>query len=266
MIIKSGWNMTGRWLTGFALALSFCFCGQANADPQNGLRDSVPRVANDDLQKWIGGNLHFFPNEAGIPKLFLRRQPVRVGILANPDVSRDEILRPVARLSNAVGVQYEISKSDVNLVIVVQPQINDGDKPEIGLWKRAGLSQKMYEIVAAQAKWDSGCGIYSFGVKGGGEVPLSIVFADSRLEPAQVNSCITEGVIRAFGLRAHRTQILRSDDGYLQYVALARALSICERKLGVDRILSMNESDQRASYAGCAADLLGSTSSLPQFP
>ena len=138
----------------------------------------------------------------------------------------------------------------------MQSPINDGDKPEIGLWKRGGLSQKMYEIVSAQANGSSGCGIYSFAVRGGSEVPLSIVFADSKLEAAQVRSCVIEGVIRAFGLRAHRTQVLRADDGYLQYVALAKALSVCEKRIGIDRLLAMSEHDQRISYAGCASIFL----------
>jgi len=85
---------------------------------------------------------------------------------------------------------------------------------------------------------------------------LSIVFADSNLEPAQVRNCVIEGVIRAFGLRTHRTQILRTDDGYLQYVALTKALSICEKRIGIERLLAMSESDQRATYAGCAAEVL----------
>jgi hypothetical protein len=108
----------------------------------------------------------------------------------------------------------------------------------------------------AQAKWSSGCGIYSFAVRGGGEVPLSIVFADSKLEPGQVRNCIIEGVIRAFGLRARRTLILRADGGYIQYIALAKALNACEKRSGIDSLLAMNESDQRASYAGCAAESL----------
>src|SRR5438477_6685507 len=114
----------------------------------------------------------------------------------------------------------------------------------------------MYEIVAAEARWASGCGLYTFANRRGGEVPLSIVFADSKLEPAQIRSCVIEGVIRAFGLRAHRKLILRADDGYFQYIDLAKALSLCEKKIGIERLLSMSENDQKSNYAECAAKVM----------
>jgi hypothetical protein len=241
---------------GIAVLLICSFVARAEAQSPREGGPGVHSVANDNLRKWIENDLHFFPNERGIPKLFLRRQPVRVGIPADPFPIKDEVGNLIARLSDAVGISYEISMRDVNLAIVVDSPISDGDKPDVGLWKRIGLSQSMYEIVSGQAKWSSGCGIYSFTNKGGGEVPLSIVFADSKLKPAQIRDCVIEGVLRAFGLRVHRTQILRADDGYLQYVTLAKALSVCEKKVGIEHLLSMSESDQRSSYSECASEIM----------
>ena len=241
---------------GIAVVLVFSFVVRAEAQSPSERGAEVHNIANDNLRKWIESDLHFFPNERGIPKLFLRRQSVKVGIPADPFPIKDEVSHLIAGLSDAVGVSYEISKRDVNLAIVVDSPISDGDKPDAGLWKRVGLSQSMYEIVSGQAEWSSGCGIYSFTKKGGGEVPLSIVFADSKLKPAQIRDCVIEGVIRAFGLRVHRTQVLRADDGYLQYIALAKALSVCEKKIGIEHLLSMSESDQRSNYSECASEIL----------
>ena len=183
-------------LVGVAVLLLACsLVVRAEAQSPKG-ETETDSIAKDNLRKWIEFDLHFMPNEQGISKLLFRRQTVKVGMPADPFPIRDEISDLIAKLSDAVGVSHEMTKRDVNLAIVVDSPINEGDKPDMGLWKRVGLSQKMYEIVSAQSKWASGCGIYSFGIRGGGEVPLSIVFADSKLEPAQVRSCVIEGVIR----------------------------------------------------------------------
>lgn len=248
--------MRGGGLFGIGLLLACSFSAGADTQVSKMAQVDVGSDANDVLRKWIESDLHFFPDERGVPKLVLRRQAVKVGIMADPFPFMDEVSRLIGRLSDAVGVTFEMSKRDVNLAIVVDSPVNDGDKPDPGLWRRVGLSQSMYEIVAAEARWASGCGTYTFSNRRGGEVPLSIVFADRKLEAAQIRNCVIEGVIRAFGLRAHRTRVLRAEDGYLQCIALAKALSSCEKKIGMERLSSLSESDQKSTYAGCAAEFL----------
>jgi hypothetical protein len=128
---------------------------------------------------------------------------VRVAIYPQLPSIADEVRFLIDRLSNAVGVSFEMTSRNVNLAIVVDTPINEGDKPNPVLWKRVGLSEKMYDIVSESGSWDTGCGLYSFSSEDG-QVGLSITFADSKLEPGQLRNCLIEGAIRSFGLRARK--------------------------------------------------------------
>jgi hypothetical protein len=216
----------------------------------------APGAAQEMLQKWIAQQMYFLADSRGVPRLFLRREAVKAGIISGSLPIKNEVVTLIASLSRAAGVPYELTLHNVNFAIVVDSPINDGDKPNPRLWKRVGLSEDMYNIVSEEGSWASGCGIYSFTNTTNGEVSLSITFADSKLEPAQIKDCVIEGTIRAFGLRLGRKVIMRSDDGYFQFVTLAKALGACERTIGIERLAAMNENEQKSKYVACAADLL----------
>jgi hypothetical protein len=238
------------------ISLHCSFGTQAEGQPpRQDTTDSV-HVERAIFGKWVAENLYFFPDSRGRTNLFLRRQPVKAAILPASLQIKDEVSHLIAALSTAAGVSYELTSSDVNLAIVVDTPINKGDKPNPELWRRVGLSEEMYTIASEQGSWASGCGTYSFGNKETGQVGLSITFADSKLEPARIRDCVIDGTVRAFGLRSNRKSVLTADDGYFQFVALAKALTACEQKIGIERLVSMSEDAQRSKYSECASDLL----------
>jgi hypothetical protein len=208
------------------------------------------------LRAWIERDLYFFRNPAGKVKLFLRRGPVNVGLMGLPSALKNEVSTLIADLSKAAGVTHQQTSTDVNLAIVVDSPIHVGDKPNPVLWKRVGLDDKMYNIVAESGKWTSGCSVYSFGNAETGQVGLSIVFVDSKLDTQATTDCAVEGTLRAFGVRSNRKLVIRSEDGYLQFVAVVAALRECERSLGVDHLTSLSEDEQKSRYAECAAGLV----------
>jgi hypothetical protein len=213
-------------------------------------------VFRTNLQKWVEPDLHFFKDSRGTARLFLRRETVRFALVPSSIPMREELTGLVAELSKATGVAYEETSTDVNLAIVVDSPINIGDKINPAVWKRVGLSDEMYSIVEETGNWASGCGSYSFGNANTGQVGLSIVLVDSKLDVPLMRDCLIDGVLKAFGPRANRKIPLRSEDGYYQFVALARALRRCEQSIGFDRLIALNESEQKSKYAECAADLL----------
>ncbi|WP_156434609.1 hypothetical protein [Bradyrhizobium lablabi] len=238
------------------MALLFWSCAVQAEVPSS--KDAAPEAPGGEvraLQRWFENDLHFFIDGRGSAKLFLRRQPVKAAILADPFPIKNEVTYLIAKLSDAAGVSHEITMRDVNLAIVVDSPINDGDKPDARLWRKVGLSEGMYQIVSAQGNWASGCGIYSFANKDG-QVSLSIVFADSKLGSAQVKDCVIEGVIRGFGLRESRKLVMRADDGYIQYITLAKAFTACEKKIGIERLFAMGEAEQRSKYIECVSEFL----------
>ncbi|MEH2533016.1 hypothetical protein V1277_000600 [Bradyrhizobium sp. AZCC 1588] len=208
------------------------------------------------LQKWIERDLYFFRDPRGNAKLFLRREPVNVGLVGLTGTLKNEVSALIEDLSKAAGVAHQQTSANVNLAIVVDTPISVGDKPNPALWKRVGLDDQMYKIVSEAGPWASGCGVYSFGNAQTGQVGLSIVFADSKLDVQTMTDCVIDGTLRAFGVRSNRKLILRSDDGYLQFVAVVGALRECERSLGVDRMVSLTEGEQKSRYAKCAAGLV----------
>jgi hypothetical protein len=242
----------------FALAVlvncSFYAPGEGQSPKQDA--SSFTRIAREILQKWIAQDMHFFVDNRGAARLSFRREAVRAGISVGSLTIKEEVEYLIARLSKAAGVSYELTSRDVNFAIVVDSPINDGDKPNPQLWKRVGLSEELYKIASEQGSWASGCGIYSFGNGETGQVALSIAFADSKLDPARIRDCVIDGTIRAFGLRAYHKSILLSEDGYIQFVALAKALSACERAIGVELLARMNESEQKLKYVECASELI----------
>ena len=220
---------------------------QDNASRPNGIRR---------LQTWIERDLYFFRDPAGKARLFLRRQPVNVGLAGLPGTLKDEVGALLADLSKAAGVTYQQTSADVNLAIVVDSPIQVADKPNPALWKRVGLNDEMYKIVSEAGPWTSGCGVYSFGNAQTGQVGLSIVFVDSKLDAQTMTDCVIEGTLRAFGVRSNRKLVTRSEDGYLQFVAVVAALRECERALGADSLTSLSESEQKSRYSECAARLV----------
>jgi len=214
-------------------------------------------VFRNNLQKWIERDLHFFTDSRGTARLFLRRDTVRFALVPGSIPMKEEITGVIAELSKAAGVAYEETSTDVNLVIVVDSPINVGDKLNPALWKRAGLPEEMYSIVEEKGSWASGCAVYSFSDTNTGQVGLSIIVADSKLDAPKMRDCLIDGVLKAFGPRADRKSILISEDGYYyQFVTLVRALRRCEQSIGVDRLITLKESEQKPKYAECAADLL----------
>jgi hypothetical protein len=244
-------------LLSIAILIFGSFGARAEVQPSKQETSEASRAAKEILQEWIAQDMHFFVDRQGAAKLFLRRQPVKAALSLGSLPVKDEVVYLIDRLSRAAGVPYELTSREVNLAIVVDSPINEGDKPNPELWKRMGLSEAMYNIVSSEpGKWASGCGIYSFGNAANGEVGLSITVADSKLEPARLKDCVIDGTIRAFGLRSQRKLVLRSDDGYLQFVDLARAMSACERLIGSERLASMKENEQKSQYLECASDFL----------
>ena len=71
-----------------------------------------------------------------------------------------------------------------------------------------------------------------------------------------MTDCVVEGTLRAFGVRSNRKLIIRSEDGYLQFVAVVAALRECERSLSVDYLTSLSEDAQKSKYVECAAGLV----------
>jgi hypothetical protein len=218
-----------------------------NAPLQNG---------NRKVQSWIERDLYFFRDPAGKARLFLRRQPVNVGMIGLPGTLKDEVSALLADLSKAAGVAHQQTFDDVNLAIVVDSPIHVADKPSPTLWKRVGLDDEMYRIVTEAGPWTSGCGVYSFGNAQTGQVGLSILFVDSKLDDQAMTDCVIDGTLRAFGIRSNRKTIMRSEDGYMQYIAVVAALRDCEQTLSADRLASLSEGEQKSRYSECAADLV----------
>lgn len=241
-----------RAAVGALMFLIFCIQGErafAQTNPSS-------EVFRSNLQKWIERDLYFFKDSHGTARLFLRRDTVRFAIVPSSSPMREEVTGLVAELSKAAGIAYEETSTDVNFAIVVDSPINVGDKINPALWKRVGLSEEMYTIASEKGSWASGCGWYSFGNANTGQVGLSIVLADSKLDVPTIRDCLIDGVLKAFGTRANRKLVLRSEDGYYQFVPLVRALRRCEQSIGVDRLIALTETEQKSKYAGCAADLL----------
>ena len=218
---------------------------------------SPSEVVRNDLQKWIERNIHFFKDSHGTARLFLRRDTVRFVLVPSSIPVREEITALIAELSKAAGVSYEGTSVDVNLAIVVDSPVNLGDKPNPALWKRVGLSEEMYRIIEESGSWASGCAGYSFGNANTGQVGLSIVFVDSKLDVPTMKDCLIDGVLRAYGVRSNRKFAVRSEeDGYYQFVALVKALRRCEQSIGIESLIALKESEQKSKYTDCAVDLL----------
>jgi hypothetical protein len=236
-----------------ALIFLFLFVQSEQAFAQT---SPTSEVFRNEFQKWIERDLHFFTDSRGTARLFLRRDTVRFALVPSSIPMKEEVTGLIAELSKAAGVAYEETSTDVNFAIVVDSPINVGDKINPALWKRVGLSEEMYTIISETGSWASGCGWYSFGDANTGQVGLSIVLADSKLDIPAIRDCLIDGVLKAFGTRANRKLVLRSEDGYYQFVTLVRALRRCEQSIGVDRLVALKESEQKSKYAECAADLL----------
>jgi hypothetical protein len=241
------------WALALATASLVIFAAQAG---ERVAQEETSLNGPRGLHAWIERDLYFFRDPAGKARLFLRRGPVKVGLMGLPGTLKSEVSTLIADLSKAAGITHQQTFADVNLAIVVDSPIHVEDKPNPVLWKRVGLDEKMYKIVSESGKWNSGCGVYSFGNAQTGQVGLSIVFVDSKLDTQNMTDCVVEGTLRAFGVRSNRKLIIRSEDGYLQFVAVVAALRECERSLSVDYLTSLSEDAQKSKYVECAAGLV----------
>lgn len=204
------------------------------------------------LSDWIGNQLYFFSDSAGRSKLFIRREPVRVAFHSEVPEVENNVRLAIRLLSLAAGVELEFTTKNPNLIAFVSSPIADGDKPNRDFLKRIGLPSNAIDIVKDQTGWSSGCGIYSFG-QAEGKVSLSLVLAEKRLAHSNVVDCMTDGVIRAFGLRTASRTVLRYQDGYYQYLLLAAALRSCDVSLGKHDGVADRE-ELKKKYVDCSVE------------
>ncbi len=235
------------WLPFFVIVVSFL---AANATSwvraqDNGL-DSV-------LNAWIEDDLHFLQDvNNNRQKLAIRRRPVRAHIHSEDQSIADHIMLVVNLFSQAAGVPVEFTSLDPNLMAVVTSPINEGRKPNRDLLKRLGLPDSAADSLIANSDWGSGCGLYAYADLQG-EISLTLAVADKNLSASDLKDCVTEGVIRAFGLRTKRTSTVRSADGYFQYLILARALRYCDAEV---REGHQDIEILRPSYVRCAKEFI----------
>jgi len=85
--------------------------------------------------------------------------------------------------------------------------------------------------------------------------------ADKNLSAGDLKDCVTDGIIRAFGFRTKRTSTVRSVDGYLQYLVLAKALRRCD---GEVRERPSDDASLRSTYTQCSKEIIKRMMTLPE--
>jgi hypothetical protein len=214
------------------------------------------------LRDWVEDQIYFFKDSKDSSRLFTRRTDVRAGVHLDDVGIQGEVKEVIALLSTASGLSHEFTRLNTNLIAVVGSPINLGDRPNPEfLRRRIGLPESGISIITQSTGWAEGCGIYSFtgSVESGteGQVSLSLALADSRLPPEKIKDCLIDGIIRAFGMRAHSRTVLRSRDGYLQYAVLLAALRTCDQSLDKsDETNGTDEPKLRERYRTCAMEQL----------
>ena len=200
------------------------------------------------LHDWIDANLHIFVDRDGNRKLFSRRGDLRAAVyseIPNVDIEAKEILESFA---SAIGIKTEYTRQNPNILVYVTSSINLGDKPNPELLKKMGLSGPAYtKHIGKSEGWSSGCGVYTF-VSLKNEPALSLAIADRSLGREKSLDCLVEGIIRAFGMRGHETKVIRRDEGYIQYLYLARAFKKCDSEITPNRA----ELEYRKALTLCA--------------
>ena len=215
------------------------------------------------LSVWIGSQIHFFTKANGAPSLFVRRAPVRGKVYSEIAGLEQNLQRKIELFSSAAGLSYKPTNVNPNIMAVVGSPINSGDSPNRAFLRHLGLPEQFIDIVARSTGWSNGCGIYSFtgNVAAGmdGQVILSLALADARLPVDKIEDCMTEGIIRAFGVRINARTVIHERDGYFQYLQLVSALKTCDRQINFSTKRQVSLTALKALYVACASEQLMAT-------
>lgn len=209
---------------------------------------------SDTLRGWISKDIYFFKDRKHLPRLFIRRDPVRAFIYSDVPTAPEHVERAISHFADFSGVSFNITSTNPNLIAVITSPISEGNKPNQQLFRRLGLPDTAYDIVGETGGWSSGCGIYTFSGPDG-QAALSLIFAESKLPAPKLEDCLIEGVIRAFGLRTSASNTIRSADGYLYYLTLAKMLAACDRSIDRSRD-NLDQSAVEKNYIDCVAGFL----------
>lgn len=240
-------RISGRFAQFFCMFLSVV-CLVYRGEAQENI-DRVPR-------EWIENDIHFIPTSDRRFRLALRREEVRAALLSEVPSAEADMKTAIGMFSDASELPLVYTHQRPNIVAVVTSPINDGDKPNIALLRKMRLPDKLIDQIMRTGRWPSGCGFFFFH-DASGSIELSLIFADKRLAPGDLKDCVTDGVMRAFGLRIERETVARVADGYLYYLLLAKVLRYCDHKPVVDPAEQLNVGDLKQRYADCALQLLG---------
>src|SRR5262249_8692088 len=206
------------------------------------------------LRPWIASNIHIAPDKNGRPQLFIRTQDVLADIRsAAPWIVQDTRIL-IGVLADAFRLRSEFTRTNPNLFVVIAPQISDERQPNRTLLRELGLPDSAIDIIGRTETWANGCGAYAFR-DSSGHVSVSIVAADTRLEPKIMQDCILTGVVLSFGLRINTKSSVNAADGYYQYVVLGRALRLCSEEINADQTSRGDVADR---VADCAANFMTS--------
>lgn len=223
-------------------------------------KSSYAENYEQQLALWIERQIHFFPDSNGGLKLFVRRAPIRAFVYSEKADQQDRAKQILGLFSKAAILSHEFTKVNPNIIAIVSSPIHDGEKPNRDLLQRIGLPEGAIEVLMRSSNWTNGCGIYSFtgdpSNRTDGEVTLSLVLADSRLQPTKISECVTEGIIRAFGMRVTLGNALNVDDGYFQYLLLASALRACDSKIVASSFPKGDNKSLKQAYINCAVEHL----------
>ncbi len=162
---------------------------------------------------------------------------------------------PYERRSTPTSPRYVLKRSaplPSNLIVAVDSGVNDGDKPSRSFLQKLGLPDPAIRIVAESRNWSSGCGFYNFG-DANGNISVSIVAGDKRLDSDRLKDCIISGILFSFGLRAKTNATIDTSKFYLQYLLLASALRFCENKLKTSEESNSSAERLQDAFVDCAA-------------
>jgi hypothetical protein len=213
------------------------------------------------LNAWIDDDLHFLWDVNNRPKLAIRRKGIRAHIYSEIPSVADDIRLAVGLFSQAAGVPFEFTSLDPNMIAIVTTPINEGSKPNRALLRRLNFPDSAVDQVVAGSDWSTGCGLFAFG-DAQGEIALSLAVADKNLSAGNLRDCISDGVVRAFGLRTKRTSVVRSADGYFQYLLLTKALRHCDGEIR-DRYSEI--ATLKAAHSRCALEFMKKVLALPEM-
>jgi hypothetical protein len=206
------------------------------------------------LRQWIRNDLYSFSDAKGKSRLFVRRDPVRAFIYSDVPLAKDILSENISVFSEYSNLAVDFTNVNPNLIAVVTSPINDGDKPNWQIFRRLGMPDTALTVVGASASWASGCGMYTFAGEQG-QPALSLIFAEKSLPESSLRDCLVEGTIHAFGMRVAATTSVRSSDGYLYYLQLARALQVCDARLDSTRA-ELDRAMLENKYLDCAVEQL----------